>query len=116
MFDKKLKTRLLEQSLNSIKMEILFSIESELFEGHFPDFPIVAGVLQIHLAISLYEKNQNQKISFGGFKSVKFFRPIYPGTLTHLNCLLEQEKGEFSFKYTNGEVVYSKGVMRLKSE
>ncbi len=113
LFSKKelLDIRVLKQSPAHLSLEILFSMKSGLFDGHFPDLPLLPGVIQAHLAITLFERYQGQKIQFGGFKAMKFFSPIFPGNRLQLDCDFAPQKGQMTFQYIAGEKIFSKGVV-----
>lgn len=95
-------------------LEILFSESSGLFQGHFPDFPLLPGVIQIDLVISLVQRHLNPSFSFKGFKNVKFFRPIFPETKVQLRVQLDIESGRIHFEYFKENSPYSKGTILLK--
>jgi 3-hydroxymyristoyl/3-hydroxydecanoyl-(acyl carrier protein) dehydratase len=107
----KLNIQIISTTDSHLHAEIFFAQESGLFEGHFPELPLLPGVVQSHLAIRLFEKHVGKAISFGGFKNMKFFSPIFPNTKVTLQCDLESAKRQFTFRYFHGEVNYSKGVV-----
>jgi 3-hydroxymyristoyl/3-hydroxydecanoyl-(acyl carrier protein) dehydratase len=104
----------ISHSENRNTLEIVFSPESGIFEGHFPSFPLVPGVMQIQLAIRLFEQYQEKKISFAGLKNLKFFNPIFPGATVILECHYELEKKQLSFQYTDLKRTFSKGQIVVK--
>jgi beta-hydroxyacyl-ACP dehydratase FabZ len=64
------------------------TINEPFFQGHFPDNPIMPGVLIIEAmgqaggvlaSSSLPEKNQGAVIYFMGMDKVKFRKPVVPG-------------------------------------
>ena len=63
------------------------TINEQFFAGHFPDAPVMPGVLQIEalaqvgaiLALREFE-NRNEKIPFfSGIENARFRRPVVPG-------------------------------------
>ena len=115
MIEDKLKIQVLEQNERQLTVQILFDQESGLFDGHFPEFPLLPGVLQAHLAFKIFEKHQAHKISFAGFRNIKFFNPVFPGTVLQLQCELFIEKNQFSFQYSQGHKIYSKGLAAVSN-
>lgn len=64
------------------------------FQGHFPDFPIMPGVLIIEamaqtaavMAIKgLEEKFESNNVFFMGISNAKFRKPVIPGDVLHLH-------------------------------
>ena len=79
------------------------------FEGHFPEEPIMPGVLQLEAiaqvgAIYVLRKPENKgKLAlFAGAKNVKWKRPVLPGDLITIEVELTKEKGNFGFG--NGKI------------
>jgi 3-hydroxymyristoyl/3-hydroxydecanoyl-(acyl carrier protein) dehydratase len=111
----KLNIQIIEKSDTHLRAEILFAKESGLYDGHFPELPLLPGVVQAHLAIRLFEEHSGKKLSFGGFKNMKFFSPIFPDTKVTLQCDLqcnfELTKHQLTFRYFKGETIFSKGVV-----
>lgn len=110
----KLEIKLLKQSENHIEVEIFFALQSGLYQGHFPELPLLPGVIQTHLAFRLFEKYSNTKLQFTGAKNIKFFTPIFPDSIVHAECFFEIEKNLLNFKYFKGEKVFAKGCLTVK--
>ncbi len=63
------------------------TINEPFFQGHFPNHPIMPGVLIIEsmaqvggvLAVKSGEGNQGQLVFFIGIDRAKFRKPVYPG-------------------------------------
>lgn len=68
-----------------------FTINEEFFNGHFPGFPVVPGVLLIEgMAqagglIALYDRPERDRklIYFAGIERARFRRPVVPGDQVH---------------------------------
>ena len=82
------------------------TINEPFFQGHFPDHPIMPGVLILeamaqvggvyaHLAKDVSE---NQVPYFVGIDKSKFRKPVLPGDILHLNLeLLKMRRGIYTF-------------------
>lgn len=64
------------------------TINEPFFQGHFPDSPIMPGVLIVEamgqaggmlVLLSLPAENQGKPIYFMGFDKVRFRKPVLPG-------------------------------------
>ena len=70
------------------------------FKGHFPDYPVVPGVLMLEMmaqagAVSMLALPENKgKIGFfGGVKEAKFRRQVVPGDLLRIEVEIIKVKG-----------------------
>lgn len=88
----------------------LTSISEEVYESHFPYYPILPAVLlleNIKQSIEmLYKENDNQICKVGYCKKIKLYKPIIPGDsiITEIN---QQNKEIYNavIKNQNDEVV-----------
>ncbi len=99
--------RVLHESDTQRVLEIHFPQSSSLFSGHFPELPILPGVVQFDIAVrqcsTWYAITQFRKI-----EKLKFSEPVVPDdrvtlTLQHLS------QGQVQFSYTLGEQPLSSG-------
>lgn len=89
------------------------------FEGHFPDHPIMPGVLIIEamaqaagvLAFStlmgegILQTGGSKFVYFTSVEQVKFKRPVLPGDVLKINISLSQRRGNKFWKFTAGGYV-----------
>jgi 3-hydroxyacyl-[acyl-carrier-protein] dehydratase len=73
------------------------TINEPFFQGHFPDFPIMPGVLIVEAlaqtgcvaALSLPEYKEKLGI-FAGIDGVRFRKPVYPGDTLRLEVTFDR--------------------------
>lgn len=76
------------------------SINEPFFQGHFPDEPIMPGVLIVEALAQLggifafkYQKAESGRGYFMGMDKVRFRKPVYPGDQIRLHVKLLKRKG-----------------------
>ena len=74
------------------------------FQGHFPGFKVMPGVLIIEalaqvgaVAILTEEGNEGRLALFGGIKNARFKQQVRPGDVLELECELTARKGPVGF-------------------
>ncbi len=70
------------------------TMNEPFFQGHFPEYPVMPGVLILEamaqaggilVVKSIPEQMQNKIFLFTGIEKVKFRQSVFPGDLLHLN-------------------------------
>lgn len=74
----------------------------EYFNGHFPNYPVMPGVLILEamaqtgaVAILSEEENKGKIALFAGADKVRFKREVKPGDTLRLECELTEKRGVF---------------------
>ena len=80
------------------------SVNEPFFQGHFPEYPVMPGVLIIDalaqvgaVALLTEEENKGKLAFFGGIKNARFKRQVEPGDVLNLECTLTARKGPVGF-------------------
>ncbi len=96
--------------------ELQLSIPSnlEVFAGHFPEEPVLPGILQVHWAVALAEICFDRTLGdgFNAMKGIKFNSMVVPSSELRLSLKLQNSRLAFSYwqrdiKYSNGSLVFN---------
>ena len=94
-------------------LEILVEPASPWFEGHFPGFPILPGVVQIgwaeHFARALYGFDSAPPV----LEQIKFKRPILPGARLTLVLKPDLLARKLRYEYRDADTSYSTGTLNF---
>lgn len=89
------------------------SFGEPFFSGHFPQDPVMPGVLQIEalaqascilVALSFPDDAAGKRPVFGGINEARFRRPVRPGDILVLRAELEKYRRGFAILKTRAEV------------
>ena len=98
----------------------------DFFKGHFPDLPIMPGVLQVEaigqvcsciLSFLLRKEGKNKKFFLASSENVKFPSKVVPGDVLSITATLERSRsGFYRFKgyarHQNGDIT-TEGLLML---
>lgn len=101
------------QDAERSELEILVEPRNPWFEGHFPQFAILPGVVQIgwaeHFARTLYGFNTGVSV----LEQVKFKRPILPGARLTLVLKPDMPAQRLRYEYRDADTSYSTGTLNF---
>ncbi|HAF08377.1 MAG: 3-hydroxyacyl-ACP dehydratase FabZ [bacterium] len=95
--------RILEIDEKKVVGKKCVSMDEHFFQGHYPQHPVMPGVLIIEslaqtgaMLISYYIENVEEKVPyFVKIDRVKFRKPVFPGDVLINECVLKEHKGNF---------------------
>lgn len=89
----------LEPGIRAVGVKAV-TYDAPYFSGHFPDEPVMPGVLQIEacaqvgaVAILSLDENKGKTAYFGGISSARFKRKVVPGDMLTMECEIIKRKG-----------------------
>lgn len=91
-------SRLLEQNINQAKFELTIPPDLLYFDGHFPETPILPGVVQIHWAIAYGRHYFHLPLYFRHIQKLKFQSVIQPNMIVMLELLYDPAKYLLTFR------------------
>jgi 3-hydroxymyristoyl/3-hydroxydecanoyl-(acyl carrier protein) dehydratase len=101
----------LEQKISPHTVEMTLKIPENLsyFDGHFPDFPIVPGIVQLHWSIEFSKRIFKILGFFSQGTQLKFSQVMRPEEEVLLILDHNVEKRLIAYKYMKGEQILSSG-------
>lgn len=85
------------------------------FTGHFPQTPVLPGVVQVDWAQQLARQLIIElPPCFAGMEVLKFQQLVRPGDTLQLSLRFDAERGKLYFAYRNGEAACSSGRILLE--
>lgn len=104
--------RIADQSTATLALEVPRDLE--YFRGHFPNRPILAGVVQIKWAIELAERCLGSGRNLAGLEALKFRNVVYPGDRLSLSLHYDASSRKLHFQYESDRGVHSSGRLLLQ--
>ena len=94
--------------------DLTFLKDSSYFNGHFPEHPILPGVIQMHFVLCFIKQYFNKEANDYHILKLKFSNLILPDTPVHFELKRDTEN-EFAFNYSDGNKKYSCGKIVIKA-
>ncbi|SDV06697.1 acyl-CoA synthetase family protein [Pseudomonas mucidolens] len=83
------------------------------FSGHFPQTPVLPGVVQVDWALSLGRQLLDLPSDFAGMEVLKFQQLVRPDDRIELHLRFDRERGKLYFAYRNDTAACSSGRILL---
>ncbi len=101
---------------NILNAEIEFDRNFIGFDGHFPDNPVLPGVIMIRIMVKMYELHRKMDYALSVIKKAKFAGPVFAGDVVMFSVKAdERESGvELSGKVSKSGKNISKVFLGLE--
>jgi 3-hydroxymyristoyl/3-hydroxydecanoyl-(acyl carrier protein) dehydratase len=97
------------------EVDLIINPDNPWFQGHFPDQPILPGVVQIgwavHFASEIYGVNPNVNT----LEQIKFRRPMLPNMQFTLLLTTDINQKKLRYEYRDLEHSYSSGTLHFET-
>lgn len=111
---KKPLVKSITQDENSLVLQIKFQENADYFDGHFENFSVLPGVVQIHYAMLCGQEYFNITPNVLKISKLKFGNIIRPETEVSLRINHIKGDNKLSFKYFGEDKVFSSGDIFLE--
>jgi 3-hydroxymyristoyl/3-hydroxydecanoyl-(acyl carrier protein) dehydratase len=98
---------------DEVVLDIELSPQLEAFRGHFPNNPVLPGVVQIDWAVRFTALHLGITEPAARDFQVKFRNIIRPDIPISLTLKVDHSKGRLSFMYQSGADIMSSGQLKL---
>ena len=86
------------------------------FSGHFPQTPVLPGVVQVDWALSFGQQLMKLPEKFAGMEVLKFQQLVRPGDEVQLHLRFDPARGKLYFAYRNETATCSSGRILLEAD
>lgn len=99
----------------SVRLRIDLAEHQFWFDGHFPDHPVLPGIVQVNWAGEVSRRLFAPHLVFSNLQSVKFQQTIGPQAVVNLNIGYSYERTRAVFEYRgDDEAVFSSGRIHFR--
>ncbi|MCM1321303.1 MAG: AMP-binding protein [Bacteroides sp.] len=97
---------------------VFIPAESDYFDGHFPDYPLLSAAAQIDLAAHFADRYFGAGKIVPDIKRCKFISPIKPDASLLIHLEYRADSGTLSFAYAapDENTLFSSGTLTVKDE
>lgn len=101
--------RAIRRENDTLEIDMLIPGDLLYFQGHFPDQPVLPGIVQLEWAIAEARRNFDQAGAVLQVRNLKYRRLIRPDTDVTLSLQFHASDGRVSFEFRDDDTVYSSG-------
>lgn len=114
----KLMPEILEESRDdeTISFRIRVPPDLEHFAGHFPELPILPGIVQLDWAVRLARRHIPELTGSRETSNLKFQALVHPGAELTLRLNYDEERNTLNFSFREDERTCSSGRIRFQSD
>ena len=92
--------------------DFTFDPNAPYFKGHFPNFAILPGVVQLGIAHRFAQVFLRRDLAIGCVKKMKFSRPILPGERIRFT-VEKRSEAELAYMYAKDDAICASGTMMV---
>ncbi|MDE2234177.1 MAG: thioester dehydrase [Gammaproteobacteria bacterium] len=96
---------------DAYELDFLIAADHTCFAGHFPEHPILPGVVQVGWAVNCAEELHGFAAGLEKLERVKFMRPILPGMHVTLRLSVDAESKKVRYEYRDATTRYASGTL-----
>jgi 3-hydroxymyristoyl/3-hydroxydecanoyl-(acyl carrier protein) dehydratase len=105
--------RATERTACGVRLTLSIPADLQYFDGHFPEVPILPGVVQVMWAVECARQQLGLDARFRALSGVKFMRVIQPGATVALQLDYASDRSELDFEYSVDGRACSSGTVRF---
>jgi 3-hydroxyacyl-[acyl-carrier-protein] dehydratase len=90
----------LQKEESIISSRIHFDIDHPIFQGHFPDMPIIPGVCQAQILAEVMSQSLGANLHLTSAASIKFLSIIDPTKHPKIDLIINYTQNESSYSVT----------------
>jgi 3-hydroxyacyl-[acyl-carrier-protein] dehydratase len=98
LLDQFYKYSISQHADNEISATIELNKTHSVFEGHFPDTPIVPGVIQVLMVKEILADCLDKELTLSSAKSIKFLSMINPNEIPKFQAKISYSENENNYK------------------
>lgn len=93
------------------KVELPFEVPENACNGHFPDNPLVPGILQLQLVAEALGAGPKSQVAVGAVPRLRFRKPIVPGDVATIEA--KRSGSTWRFRIIAGRRIVTEGALEM---